>query len=98
MEKNSVWQKLRKLLLNKYAITLCIFAAIFLFVGEQSIINQISRKRQIRLAKREIKHTIKQSQVAESVLRSLDNPDSLERFAREQYNMHTDNEVVYIVE
>jgi cell division protein FtsB len=35
---------------------------------------------------------------AESVIRVLDNVDSLERFAREQYRMHAPNEDVYIVE
>ena len=98
MEKKQVWQNLRKRLLNKYVIVLGVFAIIFLFVGEQSIINQIARKRQIRLTQREIEQTLQQSREAESLLRSLEHPDSLEKFAREQYNMHTDNEVVYIVE
>ena len=97
MEKKQVWKKLRKHLLNKYVIVLGAFAIVFLFVGEQSIINQISRKRQIRQTKREIEQTLQQSQEAENLLRSLEHPDSLEKFAREQYNMHTDNEVVYIV-
>jgi cell division protein FtsB len=98
MEKKQVWQNLRKRLLNKYVIVLGVFAIVFLFVGEQSIINQIARKRQIRLTQREIEQTLQQSREAESLLRSLEHPDSLEKFAREQYNMHTDNEVVYIVE
>lgn len=98
MEKKQVWQNLRKRLLNKYVIVLGVFAIVFLFVGEQSIINQIARKRQIRLTQREIEQTLQQSRKAESLLRSLEHPDSLEKFAREQYNMHTDNEVVYIVE
>lgn len=98
MEKKQVWKNLRKRLLNKYVIVLGVFAIVFLFVGEQSIINQIARKRQIRLTQREIEQTLQQSREAESLLRSLEHPDSLEKFAREQYNMHTDNEVVYIVE
>jgi cell division protein FtsB len=98
MEKKQVWQNLRKRLLNKYVIVLGVFAIVFLFVGEQSIINQIARKRQIRLTQREIEQTLQQSREAESLLRSLEHPDSLEKFAREQYNMHTDNEVVYNVE
>ena len=98
MEKKQVWQNLRKRLLNKYVIVLGVFAIVFLFVGEQSIINQIARKRQIRLTQREIEQTLQQSREAEILLRSLEHPDSLEKFAREQYNMHTDNEVVYIVE
>lgn len=35
---------------------------------------------------------------ARSVIQALDNTDSLEHFAREQYRMHAPNEDVYIVE
>lgn len=98
METNQKWQMLRKWLINKYAITLLVFAVIFVFVGEQSIINQLSRKLEMRKMQRQI--TLLQAQTAENerVLRSLDHPDSLEHFAREQYKMHADGEVVFIVE
>ena len=59
MEKKQVWQNLRKRLLNKYVIVLGVFAIVFLFVGEQSIINQIARKRQIRPMNQEwLRHTL----------------------------------------
>ena len=48
MEEKNLWQKVRKVLINKYAITLFVFAIIFVFVGEQSMINQVSRGREIR--------------------------------------------------
>jgi cell division protein FtsB len=50
---------------------------------------------------RKIKQTIQHEQAAATqairTLESLENPDSLERFAREQYNMHADGEDVYII-
>ena len=98
MKQNDFWTKARKVLINKYAITLYVFAVLFIFVGEQSLINQISRKREIRKTKQEIKQIKAETTEASNLLQSLDNKDSLERFAREQYKMHTDNEDVYLVE
>lgn len=98
METKNVWQKVRKVLINKYAITLYVFAVIFLFVGEQSLVNQLSRALEMRELRREIKEIRQNTAEAERVLFSLENPDSLERFARETYHMHEDGETVYIVE
>ena len=98
MKQNDFWTKARKVLINKYAITLYVFAVLFTFVGEQSLINQISRKREIRRTKQEIEQIKAETTEASNLLQSLDNKDSLERFAREQYKMHTDNEDVYLVE
>ena len=47
---------------------------------------------------KEIKEVQQQTAEAATLLHSLNHPDSLERFAREQYKMHTDKEDVYIVE
>lgn len=98
MKEINLWNRARKVLINKYAITLYVFALLFLFVGEQSLLNQISRKREIRKAEREIVRVQAKTEEASNLLESLDNKDSLERFAREQYKMHKDNEDVYLVE
>lgn len=98
MKEINLWNRARKVLINKYAITLYVFALLFLFVGEQSLLNQISRKREIRKAEREIVRVQAETEEASNLLESLDNKDSLERFAREQYKMHKDNEDVYLVE
>ena len=98
MEQNEKGAKLRKVLINKYAITLYVFAVILMFVGEQSWFNQIKRGLEIREVKREIEQVKEQTAKQEQVLRNLDNVDSLEKFAREEYHMHADGETVYIVE
>lgn len=98
MEQNEKWKKVRKVLINKYAITLYVFAVILLFIGDQSWVKQMSRALEIKNTKEKIEEIKQQTAVSESVLRSLDHPDSLERYAREQYKMHTDKEDVYIVE
>lgn len=98
MEQTNFWKKVRKVLINKYAITLYVFAVLFIFVGEQSLINQVSRKREIRKTQQEIEQIKADTQAANNLLQSLEDKDSLERFAREQYRMHAEDEVVYIVE
>lgn len=98
MKQNDFWRKVRKVLINKYAITLYVFAVLFIFVGEQSLINQIIRKREIRDVKSEIDDIKIQTKKSENLLHSLDNKDSLERFAREQYKMHTEDETIYMID
>lgn len=98
METNNMWQKVRKVLINKYAITLYVFALIFIFVGEQSVINQVSRKIEIRQIRRSIQDIQAQTERDEQLLHLLQHPDSLERFARETYKMHEDGETVFVVE
>ena len=98
MKQSIFWTKARKWLINKYAITLYVFAVLFIFIGDQSLINQISRRLEIRKTKREIEQIKTETAEANNLLHSLDNQDSLERFAREQYKMHAENEDVYLIE
>ena len=98
MESNDNWPKLRKWLINKYAITLLVFAVIFVFIGDQSLLKQIARKREMRDIRRAIEQLNTQTVDNECALNSLNHPDSLERFARETYKMHADGEVVFVVE
>lgn len=98
MKQDDFSKKVRKVLINKYSITLYMFAVLFLFVGEQGLINQIARKREIRQTQQEIERVTAETKQSENLLRSLDNKDSLERFAREQYKMHTNEETIYLVE
>ena len=37
MKEIDFWKRLRKVLINKYAITLYVFAALFLFIGDKTL-------------------------------------------------------------
>jgi predicted membrane protein len=76
-------QKLRKIFVNKYAITLYLFAIVYLFVGNQSLVKRLGKAREMREIKQEIQLINQQTQEIENMLNSLDNKDSLERYARE---------------
>ena len=91
-------QKLRKIFVNKYAITLYLFAIIYLFIGNQSLVKRIAKARELREIKQEILLINQQTKEVENMLNSLDIKDSLERYAREHYQMHEDGEVVYLVD
>lgn len=84
--------------LNKYVITLLIAAAIYLFVGEQSLVRQIHRRHQIHQIKGQIEVLEQATEQARRTLDNLQNTDSLERFAREQYYMHAGDEDVYVID
>lgn len=98
METNNYWQKIRKVLINKYAITLMVFALLFMFFGDHSLIQYLKRAKKMRAIEAELVQTQQEIEQAEAVMRVLDDVDSLERFAREQYRMHAPNEDVYVME
>ena len=98
MEEKSFLKKMRKLLINKYAITICAFAVILIFIGDHSLLQFGKRAMQVREVKEQIDETNKQILQTQRAMQMLDNTDSLERFARETYLMHAPNEDVYLVE
>lgn len=95
------WSKIgdwcKKYLLNKYSITLFVFFVVILFVGNQSILQRLRRARQIHQLERRLEQYHQGTQQAQRELMFLLNPDSLEKYAREKYYMHTEEEDVYIV-
>lgn len=92
------WESIKKYLLNKYIITLAIFSCVMLFIGEQSIINRIRRAHQIHTIENQVSDYKQAIEEAKQDLEMLQNKDSLERYARENYYMCAPGEDVYIIE
>ena len=84
-------------MLNKYTITTVIFGVFFLFVGDQCLIKQLQRARKMHSLQQQLEQSRENIASYQRELDYLANPDSLERYAREHYHMHTPNEDVYIV-
>lgn len=95
---SQIWTIIRKYVLNKYILTVLIFAAIFIFVGEQSLIKDMQRNRKVRQTERAIQETKQAIDKAQHQINVLNQTDSLERYGREHYLMHKDNEDIYLVE
>lgn len=89
---------MRKYVLNKYVITLIIFGLVMLFAGEQGLIRRAHRARQIRELEQRRDHYTREIEQAKQEIETLQNTDSLEKYAREHYLMHADNEDIYLVE
>lgn len=88
--------KVRKWLTNKYVIAILVFAVVYLFVGDQSVVKRLQKRRQIHNAEQQVRAAREDTQHALHTIDVLQDTDSLERFAREQYGMHTDKEDVYV--
>ena len=93
-----VWMFIRRYVLNKYVIVLVSFAVFMTLIGNQSMIHHFERAHDIDSLKtvrdslrKKIEHTEHRIQAITT------DKDSLERFARERYYMHTQEEEVYIV-
>ena len=83
---------------GKYIITILIFGIIYVFVGDQSIVRFIQRGEEIRRLEEQRDMYLEEIEKVRREMNSLSHPDSLERFAREQYYMHNENEDVYLVD
>ena len=92
-----IWAVVRKYMLNKYVIVLSVFAVVLLFVGEQSLINRFKRAAEIRRMEKQLAGKKAEMEQCRQALRTMGSTDSLERYAREHYYMHTPDEDVYIV-
>lgn len=82
----------------KYVITMLVFLVVYLFVGEQSMLRFVQRGREIRRLEEQRDRYLEGTEQAQRELQILQQPDSLERFAREQYYMHEKGEDIYLVE
>ena len=83
---------------GKYVITLVAFGVVFLFIGDQSLIQFARRGREIRQLEQQRDMYREGAEKAQREIQTLHHPDSLERYAREHYYMHTPNEDIYLVE
>ena len=83
---------------GKYVLAIAVFAVVMIFFGDQSLINYVKRAREIHRLEEQRDSYREGIQKARHELNVLQNTDSLERFAREQYYMHTEKEDVYLVE
>jgi len=84
--------------LNKYWIAIIIGVVFTFLVGENNIFNRISYDRQINQLRSEIEFYIQQTENDLQTLKELYSDDeSLEKLAREQYQMVKPNEELYII-
>lgn len=96
--KKMFWNEIKIRKWGKYVITIVLFAVVFLFIGEQSLVQFVRRGREIRSLEEQRDMYREGTDKAQREIQALHQPDSLERYAREQYYMHTSNEDIYLVD
>jgi cell division protein FtsB len=75
------------------------FLVIIVFLDENNLINRFQHKNEIRVMKSEIEEYRKQFNEDTERLKELtDNPEGLEKIAREKYLMKKPNEDIFILE
>ena len=93
-----MFQKLIKLLRNKYFFTTLAFLIWMVFFDNHNFISQVKLTKELK-EYREIKsyylEEIRKDSIA--ALELMTNMDNLERFAREKYMMKRDNEDIFLI-
>jgi len=98
MSFSEFWTSIKIQTWGKYVLTVLIFLVVFLFIGEQSLVHFVRRGKEIRQLEEQRDIYREGADRAQREIQTLNNPDSLERYAREHYYMHTPNEDIYLVE
>ena len=92
----TVWNYIRR---HKYLITIVSFLVIIVFLDENSLIQRAKHRQEIEALTNEIEKYRKQYEEDTETLKELMNdPDAMEKVAREKYLMKKPNEDVFIFE
>ncbi len=98
MDFSKYWTYIQARKWVKYVVTILLFLAIFLFIGDQSLIRSIRRHREIRQMEEQRDMYREATEQAQREIQLLHNRDSLERYAREHYYMHNEGEEIFLVD
>ena len=92
----TVWTYIRK---PKYLITIVAFLVIIVFLDENSLIQRAKHQQEINTLNAEIEKYRKQYEEDTEKLKELtNNPEAMEKIAREKYLMKKPNEDIFIFE
>lgn len=90
--------KIFRVLSNKYVIVLVLFIVWMGFFDENSFINQRELDNEINKLENANEYYKKQIDEDQNIIDNLNDPDSLEKYAREEYKMKRENEDIFIIE
>ena len=87
-----------KIVSNKYFLILLVFAIWMIFVDENSVVNQRELSKEMDGMEKSIEYDEGEIAKDKQLISNLKNPDSLEKFAREEYKMKKQNEDIFLIE
>ena len=94
LKKNKIF----RFVSNKYVIILVLFAVWMGFFDENSFLNHRELDEEIEKLEDANEYYKKQIDADQKVISNLNDPDSLEKYAREEYKMKKENEDIFIIE
>lgn len=90
--------KVFRFLSNKYVIVLVLFIVWMGFFDENSFLNHRELDQEIEKLEDANEYYKKEIETDQNVINNLNDPDSLEKYAREEYKMKKENEDIFIIE
>jgi cell division protein FtsB len=93
-----MFRKFLKIVLNRYVISILAFAVFMIFFDNYSLVRQYRLQNQLTTLHEMQQHYRVQIEKNRKEINELvTNRETLEKFAREEYLMKRDSEVVYVV-
>lgn len=83
---------------NIYVLITLLFIIWMTFFDVNSLLNHGELNNEIDKLEKSTKYYEKEIEHDQKIIKNLKDPDSLERFAREEYRMKKKNEDIYIIE
>ncbi|AGY53345.1 hypothetical protein SDC9_183315 [bioreactor metagenome] len=99
-----MWEKIKesrllKIVKNRFFLATLVFAVWVIFFDQNSLIDWFRVRMRIMRQERQIEYYNREIKSIDEKLQELSsNKDSLEKFAREQYYFHEEDEDLYIIE
>lgn len=90
--------KIVKFLSNKYVIIVLLFVVWMIFFDENSLLNHRELDKEIDNLEDSNEYYRDQIDQDKKVIENLNDPDSLEKYAREEYKMKKENEEIFLIE
>ena len=90
--------KIVRILSNKYVIILLLFVVWMIFFDENSLINHWELDKEIDKLEKSNEYYRDQIEQDKKVIDNLNDLDSLEKYAREEYKMKKENEEIFLIE
>lgn len=90
--------KVLKILTNRYVLILIVFCIWMLFFDENSYVNHREYNEEIEELKNSIEFYKKEIKENKKMIEALNDPEQLEKYAREIYRIKKEEETLYLIE
>lgn len=81
---------------HKYWIVFVLFLLVILVASDNSLVKRVVQKREIRDLQEQLRESTEQKRQNELMLNDLNDSMVIDRIARERYNMHREDEEIFL--